>query len=343
MAAAWGGSLPAWGQWTNTTTAPTGIYYNGGNVGIGTPNPAYQLDVNGPIAIEQKNFGGSAGLYIIGNVPTSDWPTIGFGLTNSASATVQGGMIAGQITGNTAGSESMDLFFSTLSAGSLAERMRITRSGSVGIGTTNPPANLTVNGNILQNLGSALMYNIYWNGSGWSYWGNGPGGTLDQNGNGDFVIYMAPSGSASAAANLRAVFTVQNGGNVGIGLTNPPNKLSVAGTIGAQEVIVAASGADYVFAPDYQLRDLDDLSAFIQRNHHLPEIPSAAEVQQKGVSLGDMQTKLLAKVEELTLHMIQEHDRNDRLEAQNRELLRQNREIQDRLSRLEPTATAAKP
>jgi predicted nuclease with TOPRIM domain len=129
---------------------------------------------------------------------------------------------------------------------------------------------------------------------------------------------------------------------VGINTTNPVHPLQVNGTIGATEVIVSATGADYVFAPDYHLRDLADVSAYIQQNHHLPEIPSAAEVQEKGVSLGDMQSKLLAKVEELTLHMIQEHERNNHLEEQNRELQRQNREIQDRLSRLEPAATSTK-
>jgi hypothetical protein len=128
---------------------------------------------------------------------------------------------------------------------------------------------------------------------------------------------------------------IDKNGNVGIGTTNPPNKLSVAGTIGAQEVIVAASGADYVFAPDYHLRDLGEVSAFIQQNHHLPEIPSAAEVQEKGVSLGDMQTKLLAKVEELTLHMIEEHEANARL-------TRETQELREEIRQLRQAATPAK-
>ena len=66
----------------------------------------------------------------------------------------------------------------------------------------------------------------------------------------------------------------------------------------------------------------------------MPDIPSEAEVREKGVSLGEMQTKLLAKIEEITLHMIQEHERNDRLEQQNREL-------QERIARLEAAGSVS--
>jgi hypothetical protein len=82
------------------------------------------------------------------------------------------------------------------------------------------------------------------------------------------------------------------------------------------------------------------VNAFIQANHHLPDIPSEAEVKEKGVSVGEMQSKLLAKVEELTLHMIQQEKDNNALRDQNRDL-------QERVARLENgaasvTTTAAK-
>jgi hypothetical protein len=129
-----------------------------------------------------------------------------------------------------------------------------------------------------------------------------------------------------------------NGGsNVGIGTTAPAHLLHVAGTIGAEEVIVSSTGADYVFQPSYQLKPLAEVGEYIKQHRHLPGIPSAEEVQQKGVGLGEMQGKLLAKVEELTLHMIQAEERSKKLEVENRDL-------RDRIGRLESRgATVTKP
>jgi len=103
-------------------------------------------------------------------------------------------------------------------------------------------------------------------------------------------------------------------GNVGIGTTAPQYKLAVTGTIGAKEVVVTNTGwSDYVFQPGYRLRPLSEVKAYIQANHHLPDIPSEAAVKAQGVSVGEMQSKLLAKIEELTLHMIQQEKENQDL------------------------------
>ncbi|HEY7390441.1 MAG TPA: cell division protein ZapB [Bryobacteraceae bacterium] len=120
-------------------------------------------------------------------------------------------------------------------------------------------------------------------------------------------------------------------GNVGIGTTNPQHLLHVAGTIGAEEVNVSSTGADYVFGPDYRLPSLTEVAAYIADHHHLPDLPSASEVQAKGVSLGEMQSKLLAKIEELTLHMIQADERSNRLEQENADLRAELRQIQERI------------
>lgn len=104
-------------------------------------------------------------------------------------------------------------------------------------------------------------------------------------------------------------------GRVGVGITSPQHELQVAGTIGAKEVIVSSTGADYVFDNNYKLATLSDVAAFIEANHHLPGIPSAKEVEERGMSVGDMQSKLLAKVEELTLHLIQDEKKIAELEA----------------------------
>ena len=119
---------------------------------------------------------------------------------------------------------------------------------------------------------------------------------------------------------------VDSTGNVGIGTANPTSKLSVNGTIQAKEVIVNMGWADYVFSPTYRIEPLREVAAYIPHNHHLPEIPSEAEVKEKGVGIGDMQAKLLAKVEELTLYMIQADGRIERLEQQNRHLQEHDRE-----------------
>ena len=95
-------------------------------------------------------------------------------------------------------------------------------------------------------------------------------------------------------------------GNVGIGTPSPSYKLDVNGTIRANEIIVNTTGADFVFADDYQLRPLTEVKAFIQENMHLPDIQSAQEMQENGVSVNELQTQLLQKIEELTLYLIQQ-------------------------------------
>ena len=129
-----------------------------------------------------------------------------------------------------------------------------------------------------------------------------------------------------------AALSIQPSGNVGIGTTNPQSKLAVNGNITAKDVMVTNTGwSDYVFQPGYRLRPLREVGAYIQANRHLPDIPSEADVKEKGVNVGEMQVKLLAKIEELTLHMIRADDRNHRLD-------RQNQELRGRIARLEKGA-----
>jgi hypothetical protein len=118
------------------------------------------------------------------------------------------------------------------------------------------------------------------------------------------------------------------GGNLGIGTANPQYKLAVNGNIGAQDIIVTNTGwSDYVFRPGYRLRPLSEVNAYIQKHRHLPDIPTEAEVKANGVSVGEMQAKLLAKVEELTLHLIQQE--------------KENKELRKRLAQLENRVAAS--
>ncbi|WP_276090975.1 hypothetical protein [Pedobacter sp. JY14-1] len=97
-------------------------------------------------------------------------------------------------------------------------------------------------------------------------------------------------------------------GNVGIGaLDTKGYKLAVAGSMIAESVKVKLQGAwpDYVFTKGYKLPTLTETETHIKENGHLPGIPSASEVKENGVELGEMNKKLLQKIEELTLHLIE--------------------------------------
>lgn len=101
--------------------------------------------------------------------------------------------------------------------------------------------------------------------------------------------------------------TIMNG-KVGIATgegVNPQNALDVNGTIRAKKVMVETGWADFVFKNDYKLMSLSDLENFIQQNGHLPEIPTESQVKKDGVDLGEMNARLLQKVEELTLYIIE--------------------------------------
>ena len=96
-------------------------------------------------------------------------------------------------------------------------------------------------------------------------------------------------------------------GNVGIGTTTTGSfKLAVEGKLGAREIIVQnESWADYVFDDNYPLLPLEKLEAFYKENKRLPGIPSADKVKNDGINVGQMNEKLLQKIEELTLYMVQ--------------------------------------
>jgi hypothetical protein len=101
------------------------------------------------------------------------------------------------------------------------------------------------------------------------------------------------------------IFIAAATGNVGIGTDNPTYKLSVLGNIRSTEVVVETGWADYVFDKEYKLNTLDEVEKFIAINKHLPNIPSAKEITDNGLSLGDTQKRMMEKIEELTLYLIE--------------------------------------
>ncbi|WP_264537742.1 hypothetical protein [Flavobacterium sp. N1736] len=111
-------------------------------------------------------------------------------------------------------------------------------------------------------------------------------------------------------------------GNVGIGTTNPKNKLDVKGTIHSQEVKVDMENwSDFVFKKEYNLPTLAEVEKHINEKGHLENIPSEEEVLKNGINLGEMNSKLLQKIEELTLYMI--------------EIKKENLEMKKRLEKIE--------
>lgn len=120
---------------------------------------------------------------------------------------------------------------------------------------------------------------------------------------------------------------VTGAGNVGIGtLTTGTNKLAVEGTIAARRIKVTQSATwpDFVFEPEYQLPSLAELEAYIKANKHLPDVPSAVEVAKDGQDVGEMNRILLQKIEELTLHLIEQEksirDQKAEIEALNEKI-----------------------
>ncbi|MBB6498237.1 hypothetical protein [Pedobacter cryoconitis] len=98
---------------------------------------------------------------------------------------------------------------------------------------------------------------------------------------------------------------IDGAGNVGMGMLSPAEKLSVNGSIRAKAIKVESQNwPDYVFDEDYKVNSLLEVEQFIKTNKHLPEMPSAKEVDANGIELGEMNKLLLKKIEELTLHLI---------------------------------------
>jgi len=205
-------------------------------------------------------------------------------------------------------------------------RLVVTGSGNVGIGTTTPTTLLNVNGGAirLKNPGLypyginidvdfpstwAREYSITYGGTGklfaWGVYGNGSALTYG---------YIGGNNTQeSVATSPWMVFKPD--GSVGIGTTTPQAKLAVNGDIFSKKVKVTQTGwPDFVFHQDYKLPSLQEVANYIKTNQHLPEIPSAAEVEKEGLDLGEMNKKLLQKIEELTLYIIELENRVEKME-----------------------------
>ncbi|WP_439694709.1 hypothetical protein ACFGVS_16055 [Mucilaginibacter sp. AW1-7] len=244
------------------------------------------------------------------------------------------GVVPGAFAFTTAGADGVNI-----------ERMRVSSAGNVGIGTTSPAAPLHVstvmtpgavtellrlelrgsNGNELAGEGAAI--NFY------------TPVTPSPDVLGAQIYSFRESGvnltsttslrfATNNAGTISDKLVISGTGNVGIGTTDnsawnlagSPHKLAVGGSMIATAVTVklVANWPDYVLKKDYTLPSLADVKNYIDQNQHLPEIPSAQQIEKDGINLGEMNKLLLKKVEELTLYLIEKDKKEKEQEAINK-------------------------
>jgi hypothetical protein len=174
-------------------------------------------------------------------------------------------------------------------------------NGKVGIGTTTPTTPLHVSGTAtLQNQGDGAVVLDLKTERGWQFRqkGAGAGSNLE--------LYNY--------SGLNKSFLIQTDGNVGIATASPTHKLTVNGGIKCEEVqVVVDVPADYVFEENYDLRALPEVEKYINENKHLPGVPDANYLIEKGWNIGEMSNKLLEKIEELTLYIIEQQKEIEQL------------------------------
>lgn len=318
--------VPAFSQWTSNGN----VISTTQNVGIGTTAPGFKLDVAGDI--RSNNFilpsKGRIGLNLTDNFTYQDqimgYYSIGWYKDSWDPGTV--GLWQSSYGG---------IRFFT--AGQY--RMGINRSGNVGIGTENPTQKLEINGNtktsnlllpsggqITVQLSDAFLYQgismghyaLAWMTDSWFTGAN----TLWQSGYGGIKFFT------------KGIYrmSIDSNGNVGVGTENATQKLDVNGnikgvdfyangTVYANEVKVEATKwSDFVFDKEYKLRSLEEVKAHIEEYKHLPDVPSEKQVIEEGINVAEMQAKLLQKIEELTLYVIQQDAKNKELEKEIKEL-----------------------
>jgi len=138
---------------------------------------------------------------------------------------------------------------------------------------------------------------------------------------------------SSASLEPNDVMVLVGNGNVGIGIPNPNNKLDVNGTIHSKEVKVDMTGwSDFVFKKEYNLPTLEQIEKHIAEKGHLENIPNEEEVLNNGINLGEMNSKLLQKIEELTLYLIEQNKKTEELKTfisdQNKVISEQNKRLE---------------
>ncbi|WP_291287618.1 pyocin knob domain-containing protein [Flavobacterium sp.] len=206
-------------------------------------------------------------------------------------------------------------------------------NGNVGIGTETPiglldirKTTLNAGGKSIVNIigstwagdGAALVLTQLWNDR--SYKTNIDNFGSDQNMVGSGLRVQTSYWDGSKVETITPL-TLTPVGNLGLGVINPQNKLDVNGAIHSKEVKVDMLGwSDFVFKKEYTLPTLAEVEKHIKEKGHLENIPNEEEVLKNGINLGEMNAKLLQKIEELTLYMIDMKKENDQMKTDNLEM-----------------------
>lgn len=271
-----------------------------GNVGVGTtsPNSKFQIDV----ATQNGSPTTALRLSAVG----TSWANTGAALEfyNQDNGGVNlGAKIASLLQDGGANAQKTDLAFYTTLSGTNNEKMRITSAGNIGIGSTIPQSKLHVG--VTQRTASGDQNADIISSNGLIV-GSGKMLSLDQNyfthasmvfntsvGNEARFVHQGYYGHAFTTRGDTPRMIILGGtGQVLIGTSTPylDYKLAVAGNVIADKVKVKKSSngiwPDFVFAPNYKLTTLSEVESFVKQNSHLPEIPSAAEIEKDGQDLG---------------------------------------------------------
>jgi len=267
------------------------------NVGIGTSDPSFKLDVSGGFRL--RNYNENIQDYTTFRIQGGN--TLAHGLEIDFFGDPSRTNLPGTYYAGYGGAAIINVNDKPLVLGTAnTSRLHISGIGNVGIGTNSPLHKLHISdGDIAFDAEQTERF-IRIN--------NSYGGAIRFRGN---AITSADRslqfGRFDGNNNWSPLMTIEtNNGNVGVGIESPTEKFTVNGNVKAKKIIISQTNwPDYVFDSSYVLRSLSTVEKFITQNKRLPDMPSAKEVAQKGISVGDNQALLLKKIEELTLYVIE--------------------------------------
>ena len=275
-----------------------------GTVGIGTTTPDASLDING-----NMSFDGSEGdkVSLFGSR---------FGQTNMYGFGIATNSLYYKANGS-------HKWYSQTNPGSSDAKMTLNSQGFLGLGTEFPNvtmvieannARLALRDNAGDNSANSARIELLENAGG----NFNDGSFLWWNGAEDKLLI----GTKEGGTNTNVMVINHSGLNVGIGTSQPDDnyRLSVNGKVRCKEVVVETGWPDFVFEEDYHLLPLEEVNAHIEEHGHLPGIPSAKEVEENGIGVGQIESLLLQKIEELTLYMIDMKEENEKLKNRVAEL-----------------------